>query len=97
MKTAAEIKCQLNSLMPILREKYHVDSIEIFGSYVRSEQNKKRDLDLLITFSEPYSLWEFIDVKEFLTKKLHINVDLVPKDSIKPMIKDRILQEATPI
>ncbi len=97
MKTAAEIKCQLNSLIPILREKYHVNSIEIFGSYVHAEQNKKSDLDLLITFSEPYSLWELIDVKEFLTKKMHIHVDLVPKDSIKPMIKDRILQEATPI
>jgi hypothetical protein len=83
--------------MPILKEKYHVDTIELFGSYVRAEQNKKSDLDILITFSKPYNLWEFIDVKEFLTKKLHVKVDLVPKDSIKPMLKDQILQEATPI
>jgi predicted nucleotidyltransferase len=97
MKTAAEMKTQLNALMPLLREKYNVDTIEIFGSYVRAEQNKKSDLDLLVTFSKPYNLWELIDVKEFLTKKMHIQVDLVPKDSIKPMLKDRILQEATPI
>jgi predicted nucleotidyltransferase len=83
--------------MPILKEKYHVDTIELFGSYVRAEQNKKSDLDILITFSKPYNLWEFIDVKEFLTKKLHVKVDLVAKDSIKPMLKDQILQEATPI
>jgi len=83
--------------MPILKEKYHVDTIELFGSYVHAEQNKKSDLDILITFSKPYNLWEFIDVKEFLTKKLHVKVDLVPKDSIKPMLKDQILQEATPI
>jgi len=83
--------------MPILKEKYHVDTIEIFGSYVRAEQNRKSDLDILITFSKPYNLWEFIDVKEFLTKKLRMKVDLVPKDSLKPMIKDQILQEATPI
>jgi predicted nucleotidyltransferase len=97
MKTAAEIKAKLNALMPILRQKYHVDTVEIFGSYVREQQNKKSDLDLLITFSKPYNLWELIDVKEFLIKKMHIQVDLVPKDSIKPMLKDRILQEATPI
>lgn len=91
------MKAQLNSLMPILKEKYNVKNIEIFGSYVRSQQTEKSDLDLLITFSKPYNLWEFIDVKEFLTKRLHTKVDLVPKDSIKPMLKDQILQEATPI
>ena len=97
LKTAAEIKAQLNMLMPILKEKYCVETIEIFGSYARAEQNRQSDLDLLITFSKPYNLWEFIDVKEFLTKKLRMKVDLVPKDSIKPMIRDQILQEATPI
>jgi len=55
--------------MPILKEKYHVDTIDLFGSYVRAEQTKNSDLDLLITFSKPYSLWELLDVKEFLTKK----------------------------
>ena len=97
LKTAAEIKAQLNVLMPILKEKYCVETLEIFGSYARAEQNKKSDLDVLITFSRHYDLWEFIDVKEFLTKKLRMKVDLVPKDSIKPLIRDRILQEATPI
>ena len=58
--------------MPILKEKYHVDTIELFGSYVRAKQAKKSDLDILITFSKPYNLWEFIDVKEFLTKKLRM-------------------------
>jgi len=97
LKTAAEVKAQLNVLMPILKEKYSVETIEIFGSYARAEENKKSDLDILITFSKPYNLWEFIDVKDFLTKKLRMKVDLVPKDSIKPMIRDQILQEATSI
>jgi predicted nucleotidyltransferase len=83
--------------MPVLKEKYGVDSIELFGSYVRAEQTKKSDLDILIAFSKPYNLWELLDVKEFQTKKMRMNVDLVPKDSVKPMLKDQILQEATPI
>ncbi len=91
LKTIADIKLQLRALMPILREKYCVDTIELFGSYVRSEYTKKSDLDILITFSRPYSLWEFIDVKEFLTRILQIKIDLVPRDSIKPLIKDQIL------
>jgi predicted nucleotidyltransferase len=83
--------------MPILEEEYHVKSVEIFGSYARGEQSRKSDLDLLITFSQPYSLWKLLDVKEFLSKKLRLKVDLVPKDSIKPMLKERIIQEAVPV
>jgi uncharacterized protein len=83
--------------MPTLERKYHVETIEIFGSYVRGEQSQKSDLDLLITFSQPYSLWELLDVKEFLSKKLRLQSDLVPKDSIKPMLKEQITQEAIPV
>ena len=83
--------------MPILEEKYHVKTIEIFGSYARGEQSQKSDLDLLIMFSQPYSLWDLLDVKEFLSAKLRLKVDLVPKDSIKPILKEQITQEAIPI
>ena len=83
--------------MPTLQQNYHVASIEIFGSYAREQQSQKSDLDLLITFSEPYNLWTLLDVKEFLTTALRVKVDLVPKDSIKPILKEQILQEAIPI
>ena len=79
--------------MPTLERKYYVKAIEIFGSYARGEKSQKSDLDMLITFSQPYSLWELLDVKEFLAKKLRMQVDLVPKDSIKPMLKDQILKK----
>ena len=91
------MKTKLSLLMPILEEKYHVKTIEIFGSYARGEQSQKSDLDLMILFSQPYSLWEFLDVKEFLSKKLRLKVDLVPKDSIKPLLKEQITQEAIPV
>jgi predicted nucleotidyltransferase len=91
------LKTKLSLLMPILEEEYHVKSVEIFGSYARGEQSQKSDLDLLITFSQPYSLWELLDVKEFLSRKLRLKVDLVPKDSIKPLLKERITQEAVPV
>ena len=97
MRTITQLKAKLSLLMPILEENYHVQSLEIFGSYIRGEQTQTSDLDLLITFSAPYSLWDLLDVKEFLTKKLRLKVDLVPKDSIKPMIRDQITQEAIPI
>jgi uncharacterized protein len=83
--------------MPTLQRKYHVQSLEIFGSFARQEQTQKSDLDLLVTFSQPYNLWELLDAKEYLAAELHLNVDLVPKDSIKPILKEQILKEAIPI
>jgi uncharacterized protein len=97
LRTITQLKTKLSLLMPVLEEKYHVQRLEIFGSYTRGEQSEKSDLDLLITFSAPYSLWDLLDVKEFLSKKLRLKVDLVPKDSIKPMLKEQITQEAIPI
>ncbi len=96
-RSVGEIKRQLRVLEPVLRQRFKVESIEIFGSFTRGEQTKTSDIDLLVTFCAPYNLWEFLDLKEFLTKKLGKKVDLVPKDSIKSVIRDQILREATPI
>jgi predicted nucleotidyltransferase len=92
-----EIKKQLRELMPVLKERYKVETLEIFGSYVRGQQTEKSDVDLLVTFRAPYSLWELIDAERFLRRKLHVRVDLVPKDSVKSGLKDRILSEATAV
>ncbi|MCW3995477.1 MAG: nucleotidyltransferase domain-containing protein [Candidatus Bathyarchaeota archaeon] len=74
MRTISQLKSRIALLMPVLKAKYHVQSLEIFGSYARGEQAQKSDLDLLITFSQPYSLWDFLDVKEFISKKLRLKV-----------------------
>jgi len=92
-----EVKSQLEALKPILEERFKVKSIEIFGSFTRGDQTEESDIDLLVSFSLPYDLWEFLDLKEFLTKKLRRRVDLVPKDSIKSIIRVQILQEAIPV
>ena len=89
-----EIRARLRELMPVLREKYAVETLEVFGSYVRGEQTDKSDVDVLVTFKKAYSLWELIDVERFLRRKLHVRVDLVPKDGVKSALKDRILGEA---
>ena len=66
----------------------------IFGSYVRGEQKKKSDLDVLVDFVEPISLFRFVELEDFLSQRLGVKVDLVMKDSLKARIKDSILDEA---
>jgi predicted nucleotidyltransferase len=95
MKTLDDLKGQLELLKPVLEKKFQVDSIGIFGSYSQSRQNKRSDLDILVTFVEPNNidLIDFIALQQFLSRKLKVKVDLVQKDALKTRIKDRILQE----
>ena len=95
METLGEIKAQLEELKPILKERFQVDTIGIFGSYSRGEQNKKSDVDIVVTFVEPNNidLVDFIEIKQFLRRKLKTKVDLVTKKALKPLIKDKILEE----
>ena len=95
MKTLEEIKARLERLKPTLKEKFEVETIGIFGSYTRGEQSKKSDVDILVEFSEDAEIgfFKFLDLEEFLSRKLGVKVDLVTKDALKPYIGKRILQE----
>jgi predicted nucleotidyltransferase len=94
-RTLDEVRAELQVLMPAIKKRFKVESLEIFGSYVRGEQTEKSDVDVLVTFIGSYSLWQLIDVERFLRRKLHMKVDLVPRDSVKPALKNRIFSEAT--
>ena len=47
MKTRTEVLEVLRSLKAELRERYHVESIALFGSYAREEQGEGSDIDVL--------------------------------------------------
>lgn len=87
----------LREQRPILAEQYHVASLELFGSYVRHEQSKKSDLDILVTFNKAPSLLKFIHLENHLSDLVGVKVDLVMKDSLKPAIGKNILREVVPI
>ena len=88
-----EIKKVLRDYKSVLKEKYHVNTLGIFGSYVRSEQAGDSDLDILVDFTAPISLFEFIDLEEDLSQLLRLKVDLVSHSALKPYIGKRILDE----
>jgi predicted nucleotidyltransferase len=87
----------LRQQLPMLAERYSVEKLELFGSYVRSEQQKDSDLDVLVTFKEDPSLLTYIAIENYLSDLLGIKVDLVMKDSLKPKIGQQILREAIPV
>jgi predicted nucleotidyltransferase len=87
----------LREQRPGLAEQYNVATLEIFGSHVRHEENKNSDLDILVTFSKTPSLLKFIRLEYQLSDSLGIKVDLVMKDSLKPVLGKNILREVVPV
>lgn len=83
----------LRRQLPMLRKQYHVCSLGIFGSYVRGTQKRDSDLDLLVEFAQEPSLFEFIELEGRLSALLGVKVDLVMRDTLKPMIGRQILKE----
>ncbi|MHB1252780.1 MAG: nucleotidyltransferase family protein [Candidatus Humimicrobiaceae bacterium] len=93
MEKLAEIRNIINSSRYDLVNKYKVKEIGIFGSFVRGQQSKKSDIDILVEFSEPIGFFEFLDLEEYLEKILKNKVDLVSKKALKPNIGKHIIEE----
>jgi len=88
---------ELRQTLPLLRERYHVASLAVFGSYVRGEETDQSDLDLLVTFSITPSFFKLVELENFLTDRLRVKVDIVMKDSLRPSIGQRVLREMLPV
>ncbi len=66
MKTLEELKIELELLKPVLKEKFQVETIGIFGSYSQGQQKKKSDVDILVTFTKPND----IDLRFYCSKTI---------------------------
>lgn len=92
-----EICQSLRQLLPVIAEEYQVKSIGVFGSFVRQEQRADSDLDLLVAFVDPPGLFRFIELENYLSDRLGLQVDLVMQDALKPALGVQILQEVVPV
>ena len=94
MKTSGldSIKSTLKNRKPVLKRKYKVSRIGIFGSFARGEQKRASDVDVLVELSEPIGL-DIIALKDYLEKALGREVDLVTVKALKARMRDGILAE----
>lgn len=97
MSHIKDVRQKIRNLKPIIRERYKVRTIGVFGSYVRGEAKEKSDLDVLVEFSEPISLLKFVELENFLSDSIGVKVDLVMKNALKPRIGKHILEEVVAV
>lgn len=88
-----QIRTTLKEQLPLLSQKYRVESLGVFGSYIRKNKKPNSDLDILVTFKQPPSLLKFIELENYLSDQFKVKVDLVMKNVLKPAIGKHILNE----
>lgn len=90
MRDAEEIRAELAALKQELQEEYPIRELGVFGSYARDEQRPESDLDILVTFDRPVTLFDLVRLENELTSRLGVDVDLVTRESLKPRIGSRV-------
>jgi len=93
MSNPIDVLSLLAACRPELRE-HGVTGLWLFGSAARGELTVASDLDLLVEFERPVSLFEFARLQRRLQELLGRRVDLVTREALKPPLRERILREA---
>ena len=83
----------LKELSQEVKEKYRAKIKGIFGSYAKGEERENSDLDVLVEFASDADLIHFVGLSLFLEEKLGIKVDVVPYDTVREEIKERVFGE----
>ncbi len=79
-----------------LCRKYKIRELSLFGSRVRGDSAENSDYDFLVEFSPKadISLFEFSRIQLDLEEVVQASVDLVPKEGLKPLMRDEVLAKA---
>jgi len=72
-------------------------NVRLFGSFARGEQRRTSDVDLLVQLPPEFTLLDLAHLKTELEKAIGRKVDVIPDDSIKPSLQERILADARPL
>jgi predicted nucleotidyltransferase len=76
--------------------RHHIRSLSLFGSVLREDLRPDSDADVLVEF-EPDAQVGFIALSRMqreLAELLQRPVDLVPKEGLKPKIREAVLSSA---
>ena len=82
MNTLKDIKQKLVAHKSDLFSRYPLQSIAIFGSFSREEQNEVSDPDIIVEFNDKIGI-RFIDLADELEEITGIKTDLVSRKGVK--------------
>lgn len=72
-------------------------NVRVFGSVSRGEDGHESDIDLLVDFAEPVSLFALSRLEAAASAIVGVSVDVVPRANLKPTVAESALAEAIPL
>ncbi len=73
---------------------FGVRKLGLFGSFVKNQQNKSSDIDLLVEFDPDKKTFDnFINLAFLLENIFNRRVEVVTTESLSPYLKPHILKE----
>jgi|GEM_PF-628809 hypothetical protein len=85
---------RLEKMLPVLRERFGVIKIGIFGSTARGEERFDSDVDILVELSpEHLTFRNFTALADFLEEVYGRRVDLVTVGGLDPLIRQDVESE----
>jgi len=83
-------------IIPVLKAN-DVIFAALFGSRARGEEKADSDIDILVRFGTPKSLFDLIGLEQELSQTLNSKVDVVTERSLHPLIKNQVIQDLKPV
>lgn len=87
------IKKQLQQRSSNIKEQFQAEIIGIFGSVATGEERRESDIDLLVTFEDSSTLFDYIDLCDYLEKELGQPVDVVTERGIREDMENVIYNQ----
>ena len=77
--------------------RYGAKNVRLFGSTARGEAGPQSDVDILVDLAAGRSLLDLGGLLMDLQELLGCRVDVVTEAGLRPRIRERVMQEATPL
>jgi len=83
----------INDIIVNYLKRFNPKRIGVFGSYAREEDTPQSDIDILVDFSEPVTLFDLGGIKYDLSDILNRPVDIVTERSVNKRIREYIYRD----
>jgi predicted nucleotidyltransferase len=84
----------LRDALPDLGRRFGVTSLRLFGSTARDDAGPGSDVDILVEFAKPVSLFLLAELRENLIELLGRPVDVGTEKSLRPRMREAVIAEA---
>ena len=88
-----DILQKLRKLKPILKERYGIEELALFGSQARGDYTPQSDVDIVILKIAKKDYFTRVKAKYFLESKLHKRIDIGYFDSLRKPIKKLVKRD----